>query len=367
MQREMDKPNQPQAQPQQTLTQNTDSQVIRESNKVDPDVFKKFTYGNLEGPRWALAENCKGTKPKLNVTVFRTTSSCQPPEWNVGNFTGGSCRNQSPFSAYATSKESDKQQPIEWMMEINGVELVKLDGQEVVKISFERFTRGRQETERRVSFFKFENNFQYMLWATKSSSKDTWDVKEGKDVATGSPTKFIYFNCESNSPELIAAKKVIRSNPEVLKDKANTLLNYAGILYFNSKTYDMQKKQWDFNVKYGAPPVSENFTKLVKKDFPETYRIFGACSKRLGGQDINNETVEKYAKTSNDEQIVQMRKLMQFASEMGEAPVRVPLRKDLNSAADAEIQMRAPLNLFDKVLNFRTDKDWCQKLIDMDW
>jgi hypothetical protein len=100
------------------------------------------------------------------------------------------------------------------------------------------------------------------------------------------------------------------------------------------------------------------------------YKTFGACSKKLGGGDINFAIVEKHFWSTENEDVATARKVLNLVKSMGieNAPLRVPTKRDeLNAAAESEQSLKLlVLDQYDNVLKFRSDKNWCEKFKDAD-
>ena len=179
---------------------------------------------------------------------------------------------------------------------------------------------------------------------------------------------------KQETPQQETLKKVEQKSEENVSSKKDTLtsqkhldllLQMSAMAYYYSRMYAWGKPQWDFNVKYGAPQVSSNYTKMVKQEIPQLYKTLGQCSKKLGGSDLNESIVQKYYQTTDNESIAQMREMLAMfggESALETAPVRVPkTRKDLDAAAESEQTLRMlGLDLIYKAFGIKTDKNWCE-------
>lgn len=146
---------------------------------------------------------------------------------------------------------------------------------------------------------------------------------------------------------------------------ADGLLDVATSLWFTQKTEKLSHKQFDFNAKYGAPPISANHKKMVNTDIPNMIKEFSNCSIKKANRPINEAIIQKNFNTSVKERIHELRILDDTMKAMGideNTPVKVPLKKNLNDAPDAEMQLRAQLNQIDKLFKISSNKNWCNDI-----
>jgi len=144
--------------------------------------------------------------------------------------------------------------------------------------------------------------------------------------------------------------------------KANTLLALAAQLWYQQKLFKLRKNQYNFNVKYGAPPISSNHKKMIYTDIPNIIKALSNCSVEKANRPINEAIIEKYVMTSDEKTIVNLRKMDQLMESLGvdeNSPAKVPLKKDLNEAPNTEMLLKAQLNAYERGLKYRTNRNWC--------
>lgn len=130
--------------------------------------------------------------------------------------------------------------------------------------------------------------------------------------------------------------------------------------YSFTETFNLFKAQYDYNVRYGAPPVSANHIKMIKQEIPELYKALGQCSKKLGGSDINESTIEKNFQTNNSEAVSGARTMLAMAKMIGPTVKAPTTQKHLNAAPQHEQSVRLALNNVYSLLKIKSEKDWCQ-------
>ena len=145
------------------------------------------------------------------------------------------------------------------------------------------------------------------------------------------------------------------------KEKIETLKTLSALLWMDRDTFRLTERQFNFNVKYGAPPISANHKKLMSSEIPRIWKEFSDCSVKLGGSPFNEAAIKDYFFTSNNKDIAETRQMYKMMMSMGleNAPVRVPLKKDLNAAPNSEISSAQLINTFTNALGMRTNKNWC--------
>ncbi len=151
-------------------------------------------------------------------------------------------------------------------------------------------------------------------------------------------------------------------------ERAELFLNFAALFYSYTKVYEWDKPHWDFYVQYGAPPVSANLKRMIRQEIPGLYKTFSACSKKLGGAEISESSVERFIETSNDKDVKDIKEMLDMMKRMGydTRPLKVPTREQLNNAADFEqqVSLLALKPLYDFLdlakIKIKTDKNWCE-------
>ena len=109
----------------------------------------------------------------------------------------------------------------------------------------------------------------------------------------------------------------------------------AATLYQIKYGYNFMLPQMEFNTKYGGPPISADYKKLINSDIPARMKQFSDCSARGGGPAVNEESVKKWIQTSSDDsaksikQSIEMMRMMVGGSDRILSP-KVPTKKDLN-------------------------------------
>ena len=165
---------------------------------------------------------------------------------------------------------------------------------------------------------------------------------------------------QQNSP-------TINTQDQKRQEFIDSMFGFAGALYLQKLYYSISLPQMNFNVKYGAPPVSANYKKLINTDTPNRIKQFSDCSIRGGGPKIDDNSVKLWIETSNDKTAKSLKNSMDFMSlttggTFNPPPTRVPqTRKDLNLAPDNENAARNLLSLYD--LDTKIGKNWCSEMI----
>lgn len=138
--------------------------------------------------------------------------------------------------------------------------------------------------------------------------------------------------------------------------KPNGLLWALLYNYVQVKIFDLKKNQWDYNVNFGAAPISRNHIKMVKQDFPQMLKSFHACSKQLGGNDLNLIVLENVLKTQNPSGIGGQLKILELTS----GALNIPNRNNLNDASAHEFLLNKSISEYKNILNYDTNKNWCE-------
>lgn len=172
--------------------------------------------------------------------------------------------------------------------------------------------------------------------------------------------KQIVQDADSNGSQS-ASTGVDQSNIGVNQKKIETLNQLAASLWVEKYTYKLAERQWNYNTEYGAPPISANYKKMISSEIPSMLNDFSTCSVQLGGNKINEATAEQYIMTSSNPDVSGLRQIVMTAKNSGaeSAPVRVPKKKDLNDAANSEMQLRSLLNRIYNASQMKTNKNWC--------
>lgn len=187
-------------------------------------------------------------------------------------------------------------------------------------------------------------------------------VRDGKNIKDGSDV-LPQVNCEAK--EILAKKDKARiDNASMKKEKeAFKFMDLGMSLYLAKVLYDSGKPQWDFNVRYGAPPVSANHIKMITKDIPDVLKSLSPCYKELTGMDLNFSTIKNYIDTSNTKNAKEQRGLIAL---IGTASVvKAPTtRKQLNDGPDNEILLQTLLAPLFKIINEqRKNKNFCETVL----
>ena len=145
------------------------------------------------------------------------------------------------------------------------------------------------------------------------------------------------------------------------KEKIETLKDLSAILWMDRETFRFSERQFNFNVKYGAPPISANHKNLMSSEIPRIWKEFSDCSVKLGGSPFNEAAIKNHFLTTNHKEISESRQIYKMSISAGveTAPVRVPLKKDLNDAPNSEMSSAQVINSFIKGLGMKTNKNWC--------
>ena len=127
--------------------------------------------------------------------------------------------------------------------------------------------------------------------------------------------------------------------------------------------YEFSKPQWEFNVRYGAPPISNKMKKRLEIEFPNTQKEINACHKRLIGRAITAEEITR--SIDEDNQNNPMWAITRSLMKMGGGP-RVPQkRSELNAASDFEQMVAMKTAQLEQMLHMKSDKNWCSKYNEM--
>ena len=148
-------------------------------------------------------------------------------------------------------------------------------------------------------------------------------------------------------------------NSENASRKSRTLIHLSAMYQLWIDIYEFSKPQWEFNVRYGAPPISNKLKKRLESDFPNAQKEINTCHKRLIGRSITAEEITRAR--DEDQQSNPMwattRSLMKM---MGGGP-RVPQKQsELNAASDFEMTVNLSFTKLEEFLN-TSDKDWCSR------
>ncbi len=142
----------------------------------------------------------------------------------------------------------------------------------------------------------------------------------------------------------------------------------AASLYLIKYTYNSMLPQMEFNTKYGGPPISADYKKLINSDIPARMKQLSDCSARGGGPAVNEESVKKWYQTSSHEsakdlkQSIEMMRMMMGGSDRILSP-KVPTKKDLNLAPSNANDGRMIFNMGNLENAAGLGKDWCNKLL----
>jgi hypothetical protein len=147
-------------------------------------------------------------------------------------------------------------------------------------------------------------------------------------------------------------------NSENASEKSRTLIRFSSLYQMWIDRYEFSKPQWEFNVRYGAPPISNKMKKRLEIEFPNTQKEINVCHKRLIGRAITAEEITR--SLDEDNQNNPMWAITRSLMKMGGGP-RVPQkRSELNAVSDFEMEVNLVFAGLDEIIN-TSDKDWCSK------
>jgi len=175
------------------------------------------------------------------------------------------------------------------------------------------------------------------------------------DVSTQQPAQ----NTQEQQPQVQQPQNSQKIDTN--KEKIEILKKLSANLWLDRETFRWSERQFNFNVKYGAPPISANHKKLMSSEIPRMWKEFSDCSVKLGGSPFNEAEIKNYFLTTNDKDVSENRQLYKMGISAGveTAPVRVPLKKDLNDAPNSERSSAQTINSLIKGLGMSTNKNWC--------
>jgi hypothetical protein len=175
------------------------------------------------------------------------------------------------------------------------------------------------------------------------------------DVSTQQPAQ----NTQEKQPQVQQPQNSQKIDTN--KEKIEILKKLSANLWLDRETFRWSERQFNFNVKYGAPPISANHKKLMSSEIPRMWKEFSDCSVKLGGSPFNEAEIKNYFLTTNDKDVSENRQLYKMGISAGveTAPVRVPLKKDLNDAPNSEMSSAQTINSLIKGLGMSTNKNWC--------
>jgi hypothetical protein len=133
-------------------------------------------------------------------------------------------------------------------------------------------------------------------------------------------------------------------------------------LYSMKMTFETGKPQWDFNTKFGAPPVSQNHIKYAQQDIPSIWKKASPCYKNLSGNDLNETTIKKFIAEGSTENAKAMRGLINLV-QMGSVVKAPKTNKELNDGPENEQIMRNTLDTIQKGLDALKKQTYCEDLI----
>lgn len=137
------------------------------------------------------------------------------------------------------------------------------------------------------------------------------------------------------------------------------LFRLAASLYTSRQTYLVMTPQWELNERWGAPPISQNMHRMHNEDYFILLKKLSKCSVKINGQEINDETIEKYIESSTDKDIKQMKAVLNISKLRSP---QVPKRKDdLNSMSNMDTGNK--FMLFDPIHKITSKSDWCDDFI----
>ena len=140
-------------------------------------------------------------------------------------------------------------------------------------------------------------------------------------------------------------------------------------LYIAKYQDKLFRPQMEFNVKYGGPPVSANYKKIISTDIPNLMKQFSDCSIKAGGPKVDDDSILSWSQTSKSDGAKTLREFLSIMKMVlgGQTtiPVKVPeTRKDLNLAPNTENETRLMLELFNYAKSFaKSEKNWCDDMI----
>jgi hypothetical protein len=212
-----------------------------------------------------------------------------------------------------------------------------------------------------IQTIKFENNYTRSTIKLIDAGKTT--VDNGIIISSGQPNPKSY-NC--NHKEMIAK---VSSNQKTLSEKnkkitdANLIMDLVGVnLYSMKMTFETGKPQWDFNTKFGAPPVSHNHIKYARQDIPAIWKKVSPCYKNLSGNDLNETAIKKFIAEGSTQNAKEMRELINLV-QMASVVKAPKTNKELNGGPENELLLRNILGIFEKQLDALKRETYCEDLI----
>lgn len=325
--------------------------------QINESLFNKLTDGKEIGPKWHSHRDCVN-RPDSNIWVFKNVNSSVVPAW--ANTKKSWCRQCRPYSFFfepVTGKGKETSGEIKTFIE------EEYEGQKLIKMIGEVFPE--QETIKgqvtMTMYMKLQGDELKLIYGEiliESPSETT------KKILRPEPSNPVSrYKCGSGTT---ANANLASLNESITGEKVEFLqhlFNMTQPLYLSVKTYERYREQWEFNTRFGAPPISKKHTRMVKQDVPAIYKAFSECSKKMGGPDITSATVEKYIMTSEDKDVVMTRKGLELLKiiEGEEKAVRTPKRSELNDVVDKEQMLSQVISQYKGLLKYDTDKNWCEK------
>jgi hypothetical protein len=171
-------------------------------------------------------------------------------------------------------------------------------------------------------------------------------------------------NLQSNSESKFFHRCADNPKREPLPQVSKIMDNFGILLYLQVAVYESSEAQWRFlSTKYGAPSISQDFSRMIKSEVPEIWKQVSTCYKKFTGADMTRETIRKFIDSEASKYAKEVRPVIQVL-ELGKGTIKIPNTKtDLNEASSSERMTRLTIDEVRKILNTARGQNFCENIV----